>query len=499
MPEMTLLTRPTCEFLFMTLALLGLCQGLRAFLMAMRKGERSLPLDIVYECAVFVFLALFAMAVYMNCILAARLRWDAVASSLLWFSALPLSLGAYLCIHQHRAAMLPTLAALALALPGITTALSLQAPIIYLTVCAVFVCRTAYGLFLEIDSTRHRVSRLSVKETVDHLPEGLLFSTANGRPLIINDCMDAFLDALGISVNRLDTNRLWSDLEDGIEDGRVDGERLGERLLVRTPSGVRDGRTFLVTNESVILADSRIFGRHPRGRYTCMRAVDMTHEDQLDRKIERTNEELARTGDEIRAALGNVSTIARNEGILRMRSRVHDVIGQKLSILHRFLESGDLSDEAVARIVPLLADLTHDLESDAPRERPVDLDDLVSSFSLIGVAVVVSGEMPEDAAVAAVFVQVLREAATNAVRHGRAQRVDARFSRATVGSSDATSYEMVVIDDGIAPVGTVIERTGIFGMRRALAEMNGTLQVETQPSFRLTACIVSETRREHGH
>lgn len=52
-----------------------------------------------------------------------------------------------------------------------------------------------------------------------------------------------------------------------------------------------------------------------------------------------------------------------------MRARVHDVIGQRLSILHRYLEEGRLDDESLEQIDPLLRSIAADLRSGATPNR----------------------------------------------------------------------------------------------------------------------------------
>lgn len=488
MADILTLRTPTLEFLFMALMLLCIGQALRLFLMVTRKEGRPLSLVTVYECSVLVLLALLMMAIYSSCILSPALRSTGLPRGSLWFGIVPLCLGIFLCIRSRRLIMVPTLIAFLALLPGITALIGLPLPTIGLIVCTLFVFRIAYGLSCDIERARTSVSRLSMKEAVDHLPEGLLFATHDGRPLVINDRMNAFLDALGVPINRIDTDRIWPGLEDDIGRGRIDGDKLGDGLLVRTP----DRGTWFITFEAIEIPGHGLSRRHLRWRYTCMRAVDMTREDRLDQEIARVNSELERNEDGIRQALRDVATVARNEGILRMRSHVHDVIGQKLSILHRFLEDDDMSDAAVERIIPLLADLGHDLDSEMQQDRPAGIDDLVSSFALIGVDIVVGGEMPCEAPVAMAFSQVLREAATNAVRHGRARRVDVHLDDKPDETTRHVRHEMIISNDGVPPEEDVVEKTGLEGMRRVLADVGGTLRVETHPVFRLTAVVEDE-------
>lgn len=86
-----------------------------------------------------------------------------------------------------------------------------------------------------------------------------------------------------------------------------------------------------------------------------------------------------------------------------MRARVHDVIGQRLSILHRYLEEGRLDDESLEQIDPLLRSIAADLRSGGASEPAEQLGDIAHAFGLVSVQIDVEGALPEDARVAAAF------------------------------------------------------------------------------------------------
>ena len=64
-----------------------------------------------------------------------------------------------------------------------------------------------------------------------------------------------------------------------------------------------------------------------------------------------------------------------------MRTRVHDVIGQRLSILHRYLEEGRLDDESLEQIDPLLRSIAADLRSGGDTEPAEQLGDIVHALA----------------------------------------------------------------------------------------------------------------------
>ena len=170
-----------------------------------------------------------------------------------------------------------------------------------------------------------------------------------------------------------------------------------------------------------------------------------------------------------------------------MRARVHDVIGQRLSILHRYLEEGRLDDESLEQIDPLLRSIAADLRSGGDTEPAEQLGDIVHAIGLVSVQIDVEGELPSDARVAAAFLQIIREASTNATKHAQAHQVHVRLWQE--GTEDGTVARMVVSNDGAPAPVSYREGTGIPGMRHVAQNLGGSLEVHTAAPFTLTVSI----------
>lgn len=145
-----------------------------------------------------------------------------------------------------------------------------------------------------------------------------------------------------------------------------------------------------------------------------------------------------------------------------MRARVHDVIGQRLSILHRYLEEERLDDESLEQIDPLLRSIAADLHSRGDTEPAEQLGDIVHAFGLASVRIDVEGELPSDARVAAAFLQIIREASTNATKHAQAHQVHVRLWQE--GTDAGTIAHMTISNDGSPAPVSYREGTGIPGM-----------------------------------
>ena len=75
--------------------------------------------------------------------------------------------------------------------------------------------------------------------------------------------------------------------------------------------------------------------------------LDVTEYAHAYDRLAQANHLLELAGQELQSQIEEVKKVADNAAYLRMRARVHDVIGQRLSILHRYLEEGRLDDESL--------------------------------------------------------------------------------------------------------------------------------------------------------
>ena len=91
----------------------------------------------------------------------------------------------------------------------------------------------------------------------------------------------------------------------------------------------------------------------------------------------------------------------------------------------------------------------------------------------MSVQIDVEGELPNDARVAAAFLQIIREASTNATKHAQAHQVHVRLWQE--GTEDGAVARMVVSNDGAPAPVSYREGTGIPGMRHVAQNLGGGL------------------------
>lgn len=336
---------------------------------------------------------------------------------------------------------------------------------------------------MDVRNRQEDITAFSTIETINVIPVGILYLDPKGRPLLMNRCMRKNLVELRMPTDLRDMSGTWSDLrklsmqtpESSANRAHIDLDRFGhDRAVVEiSPSEIR-----LFVRDSVTVS-GRPFER--------VVGLDVTEYAHAYDRLAQANHLLELAGQELQAQIEEVKKVADNAAYLRMRARVHDVIGQRLSILHRYLEEGRLDDESLEQIDPLLRSISDDLRSGGDSEPAEQLGDIIHAFGLVSVQIDVEGSLPEDTRVAAAFLQIIREASTNATKHAQAHQVHVHLWQEESNGCDIA--RMTISNDGAPAPVSYREGTGIPGMRHVAQDLGGSLEVHAAPPFTLAVSI----------
>ncbi|MGN0072990.1 MAG: sensor histidine kinase [Coriobacteriales bacterium] len=389
------------------------------------------------------------------------------AEYVLWANLAPLLLGLFLMVTCKKPLMVFELAAVALWLPPCIGLLGSLWPWAVIWAASFFVFRVGASLVLDWRRRGEIVTQLSVAEAVNTIPEGILCADDRGRILLINDTMRALLPKLGFKGLLSDARELKRELEELFEED-------DNMPCAGVKMHASDGSIWQLSLDELRIS-----------RRPCWRVIasDITEFEKLNLGLEQANAKLERTADELQGALLLVNEVAERNAYANMQAKVHDTIGQRLSLLHRYLEDRDDSSQRLAQLGVLTESIMGDLKGAAQPDPHAELASIVDAFALIKVDVAVTGALPREPDIADAFVRIVREAATNAVRHAQAHVILVAFEQSGKG------YEMKVGNDGAAPAHSHREGTGIPGMRAAAQEIGGTLVVEREPAFTIHVTV----------
>jgi signal transduction histidine kinase len=216
--------------------------------------------------------------------------------------------------------------------------------------------------------------------------------------------------------------------------------------------------------------------------YIQITATDITERWVLTAELRRRNEELKRKGDEIIGAIANLQALSHEQETQKTKARAHDFLSEKLTMALRAIQSKQVFDYKQLR------HLTHTLmdamKADHNKAVPLEeLNNLCRIYESIGVIILVNGELPEETARGRLLIDIIKEGAANAVRHGFATEVSVK-----TGYSDGM-YRLTITDNGRPLSDSFKEGGGIGGIREMIKPYGGALTVITQPGFSLRIAL----------
>ena len=478
---------PQIVALDVVFALAACLQTIHVPLIASRRSSYNRKVICAYEASLVLHLMISALILFASSgsYLVAPLDVCARAmGGVLWLNAAIFAYGVVLMVHYRRPVMLVELLLVVAVTPPVVFAMGPAWTVVLIAEGAFFLFRSIAALLMDVRDRQEDITTFSTIETINVIPVGILYlDPRGGRPLLMNRCMRKNLVELHMPTDLRDMSGTWNDLrklsmqmpESSANRAHIDLDRFGrDRVVVEiSPSEIR-----LFVRDSVTVS-GRPFER--------VVGLDVTEYAHAYDRLAQANHLLELAGQELQAQIEEVKKVADNAAYLRMRARVHDVIGQRLSILHRYLEEGRLDDESLEQIDPLLRSIAADLRSGGASEPAEQLGDIVHAFGLVSVQIDVEGALPEDARVAAAFLQIIREASTNATKHAQAHRVHVRLWQE--GTNAGAVARMTISNDGSPAPVSYREGTGIPGMRHVAQDLGGGLEVHAAPPFTLTVSI----------
>lgn len=321
---------------------------------------------------------------------------------------------------------------------------------------------------LRLRGAEHRtLSRESIKEGIDNMPDGVCFFDEHGAVRLINrKLLSLGMMLFGSEIQTLD------ELRAGLAHPPSGVERLNEALsLYRFPDG------------AVCRFTERVITDRDGAMVTEVVAADVTELYGKQEELNRENARLAEANLGMKRLLDNMSEIVREEEILSMKLRVHDDIGYSiLSARRALLQQQDI---AVIRENAALWEAAVGLLDRANHMSPLpdEWETLCRRADDLGVEIVLDGALPEQDLPRHLLSLALRECMNNCVRHAGGSRL---FAALTRGNGEVAC---VITNDGKAPEGEITEGGGLSGLRRRIEGAGGRMDVQSSPRFALTVTL----------
>lgn len=413
---------------------------------------RIVDLSFSTMCALGVaafFLAAFGLLLLVRAI-GARAGSGYSALSLLLFAASLCWMQGFdsVCVRRVQGGPMPDFALWFQRLPVWMVLAAMAA----LAVCAAV-------LWLRLDRyVRSMLTPASLQEGLDQMPDGILYSTASGIPLLVNARMQRISTA-AFGAGVLDTVALRRRLEAGDLAPGCAVRRQSGNVYLRLPDGsVWDLR------QADIGANI----------WECV-AYDVTEQYQKNRELEARNEHLAAVNAQIREYSRNMDTIIRDREMLSTKIRIHDDVGRSLLALRAYLSRQDGDRASLVRLWKNTVALLR-REAGMPQTES-RMDALMNAARAVHVQLIFDGALPADPMLERLTAVAIHACLTNTIKHAHGSALTIR----TVQRDDAVTIELT--NDGQPPDGPIQEQGGLRTLRSAVEQNGGTMEIEWTPRF----------------
>ena len=306
------------------------------------------------------------------------------------------------------------------------------------------------SLLNSLTKLKSNINYYSLKQALDGLRTALMFES-EFNVVYENLAMKTLLEKLNIKQNQ-SSFEIWKSLKS------------------RENSKIIDEQNILVFLDKKVYSFSII-----KQSKTQIYAFDITKEYLTTTEIENKQNELKTKQTEILQMIENLDEIERQREVLLLKSKLHDIIGQRLFILHQILDEIDEKTFDINSVKSLLKTMLDEIDNEDISEAQNLQNSIVTAFEMIGFNIEISGEIPKETQKAKALVKIIRECATNAIRHANATKLFVNISDNKIEISDNGKFDNNLI----------IEGTGIKGMRLNAETLGGELNILTQNGFKV--------------
>lgn len=308
------------------------------------------------------------------------------------------------------------------------------------------------------------VSSMSLKEAVDHLPDGICFAQETGFPYLVNHRMNLLsMKLLGRPV--LNAKNLW----EKVKEQQIHCEEEDSSYIIALGNAFWRFRRELVENSRNIYQIS---------------AQDITEIWRASDAIRRENALLNRMNDRLRDYQLNLEAVIKEDELLAIRVRVHDDLGRILLSSRRYLhvqrddvEENDYTEAAFRELMKewhvCLAMLRR--EESIPKDQETEKE-LARACEFLGMKLKLVGDLPKDPAALHLLVSGARETMTNASH--------AEATEFCIEVVDTKAYYLIEYrNNGMEPAYPVTEGGGLTSLRRMCAKERAEVTVASAAPF----------------
>lgn len=323
-----------------------------------------------------------------------------------------------------------------------------------------FLVIVAYMLYDIAVWQRTNISAMSVKEAFDRLPAGLAYYTPSGVPIMVNETMQQ-LSRCVFSQPVTDANAFWDKItkfggNEVIKDDNNAIVNAGDK-------GIYNVRRSKVTVNGVEMFE--------------LTASEIGTEYKLTSELEAKRDRARVLNSRLKALMKTIEYVSMNRELLKLKTALHDNIGQSILIAKRYLYSPDSVDKN--RMLEFWQDNVKHLINDEPEEWELPYYVISKEADRLGIKLDIIGELPKERRLIPVVDAAVSAQVGNTLKHTNGTTV-------TVAVSDTgEDYRIVLTNDGEDPNGEVEPTGGLKNLGREVENAGGIMKIRQSPDFAL--------------
>lgn len=311
------------------------------------------------------------------------------------------------------------------------------------------------GIFL-----RDHLTDYSMLQALHLSPFGIWALNESGEELFANAKMEEIFEN---SLSPQDRGSDW-----------VEAYTMGEKVAEDT-----SGKKYLMIPQETILGSRTS---------TIWSFSEVTEHHHLLEQMKHNSELLIAVNEILEDMLTSIDKSLQAQEASNMARHIHDVLAQELSIVGISVETLARKQESSLRkeeLVEMVNSLLMRLERRALMREEEKFSSLITAFDNIGVRLLISGDASLSYLQEHTLFLILREAATNAVRHGGADIVE------MVLSEKERQIRVDILNNGTAYKLQYEEGMGIQGMREKVERLGGAFALHAEKGYLITILLPS--------
>lgn len=371
-------------------------------------------------------------------------------------------------ILKKNLLVLSVIPATIISLPIMEAVLARAFPWFFIGSLIFFFIRSLKLCIVSASEIRTNISSLSVIHAMNTLHTGVLFSENDGHILLSNYQIQNLMIAITGKVfrNALDFYNaiLSGDYESRYNKAKIDGQ-----IVYLLP----DGSVWMFTKTDISFLMKN---------YIHISVADVTKLWILTTKLQLQDEELRLKSEELKNTIANLHILSQRKEIDHAKMRAHDILGQRLSVLLRIIQNENKLDYDLLTSLAkgLLAELKAEQSEISPQN---EVENIRQVFAAIGVDIIFKGKLPEDNKKSRLFVDIIRESSTNAVRHGFATEIYIQSEEID------NKYNLIINNNGHTIDAPITPGSGIRVMKKKVSAQGGYMEIMGQPLFTLSVSL----------